>query len=297
MQFNWDDIRIFLEIQRTGRLSRAAKRLGVSHTTIARRIRQLETRFGCHLFEPTGGGLILTEAGQEMLQKAMEMENSAIDISSRISRLEGKNRGRVRVGAPDGFGNAVLSHILPELVKTHPGTEIEFVPVPAAHKLWRRDVDIAVSLDRPMAGRVIMRKLTDYDLLLYAGPDFFTDQTSPTCREDLKEFPFIGYIDELLYTPELDFNRGILSDLNVVYRAATVKAQFDAVRNNAGLGVLPCFMARDTDLVPILPDEINFTRTYWLLYPEEYRLLPQIQAVSRFIHKRTNDMGAVFRSQ
>ncbi|PQV56312.1 LysR family transcriptional regulator [Defluviimonas denitrificans] len=295
MQFNWDDVRIFLEIERTGRLSRAAKRLGVSHTTIARRIRQMEARFGCHLFEPTDDGLILTAAGSQVLQKATEMENAAVDISDRLARLEGKNKGRVRVGAPDGFGNAVLSHILPELVKENPGTEVEFVPVPASHKLWRRDVDIAVSLDRPLSGQVIMRKLTDYDLRLYAGPGFFDGKNVPTCREELREYPFVGYIDELLYTPELDFNRAILPGLNVVYRAATVKAQFDAVKNNAGLGVLPCFMTRNTNLLPIMPEEINFVRTYWLLYPEEYRLLSHIQLVSNFIHNRTREMYDIFR--
>ncbi|MFV0408974.1 MAG: LysR family transcriptional regulator [Paracoccus sp. (in: a-proteobacteria)] len=297
MQFNWNDIRIFLEVERTGRLNLAARRLGVSHTTIARRIRQMEATFGCHLFEPTNDGFALTGAGQQVLQKATEMENAAVGISDRLAGLEGKNKARVRVGAPDGFGNAVLSHILPELVKENPGIEVEFIPVPASHKLWRRDVDIAVSLDRPLSGQVVMRKLTDYDLRLYAGADFFRGKKQPTCRDDLRDHPFVGYIDELLYTPELDFNQAILRDLNVVYRAATVKAQFDAVRSNAGLGVLPCFMARNTDLVAVLPDEIGFTRTYWLLYPEEYRQLSQIQLVSNFIHNRTRGMSNIFRSQ
>lgn len=295
MRFNWDDIRIFLEIERTGRLSRAAKRLGVSHTTIARRIRQMEAKFGCHLFEPADDGLVLTSAGQQVFQKAIEMEQAAIDISDRLSRLNGKNKGRIRVGAPDGFGNAVLSHILSQLVKENPGTEVEFVPVPASHKLWRRDVDIAISLDRPLSGQVIMRKLTDYDLQLYAGPGFFDQRPPPTCRTDLQNYPFVGYIDELLYTPELDFNRAILPDLDVVYRASTVKAQFDAVKYGVGLGVLPCFMARNTELLPVLSDQIKFVRTYWLLFPEEYRLLSHIQLVSNYIHSKTREMSGIFK--
>ena len=118
MQFNWDDVRIFLEIERTGRLSRAAKRLGVSHTTIARRIRQMEARFGCHLFEPTDDGLILTAAGSQVLQKATEMENAAVDISDRLARLEGKNKGRVRVG---GARRLRQCRPLPYSAGTHQG--------------------------------------------------------------------------------------------------------------------------------------------------------------------------------
>lgn len=294
MQFDWDDIRIFLEIKRTGRISQAATRLGVSHTTVARRLKQMEERCGCHLFEPTDDGMSLTQAGALILNHAQEMEGAASAISDSLNRYNSRNTGRVRVGAPDGFGNAILSHILPELIRTDPTCEVELVPVPATHKLWRRDVDIAISLDRPVTGRIVMRKLIDYDLRLYASPDFFADGHLPTQREALQTCPFVGYIDELLYTSELDFNRFILPDLQVVYKAATVKAQFDAVRNGTGLGVLPCFMARDSELIPVMPEDIAFSRSYWLLYPEDYKSLARIRRVSDFIFKRTHEMAEQF---
>ena len=294
VQFDWDDIRVFLELERTGRLSRAAKRLGVSHTTIARRLKNMEDQCGCHLFEPTSDGLNLTEAGEMILDRARDMEASAAAIADALNRHNNRNTGRVRVGAPDGFGNAILSRILPELISEDPGCEVELVPVPASHKLWRRDVDIAISLDRPMAGQTVMRKLIDYDLRLYASPSLLAKAPAPETREDLRAFPFVGYIDELLYTSELDFNRIILPDLDVIYKAATVKAQFDAVRNGSGMGVLPCFMAQDSDLVPVLPEDIQFSRTYWLLYPEAYKDLARIRTVSDFIHRRTHELAEIF---
>ena len=139
-----------------------------------------------------------------------------------------------------------------------------------------------------------MRKLTDYDLRLYAGAGFWDrhGEAQPTALEDLKTLPFVGYIDDLLYTPELDFNRILMPGLRIVYKAATVKAQVDAVAANVGLGVLPCFMA-DDDLVPVLPDDIRFTRTYWLLYPEDYRDLERIRRVADFIHTRVQAMSDV----
>ncbi|MQQ10321.1 LysR family transcriptional regulator [Epibacterium sp. SM1979] len=293
MQLDWDDIRVFLEIERTGRLSQAGKRLGVSHTTVARRLRQLEDEAGCTLFEPSQDGLVLTEAGALILEKAQDMENAASAVADMLGRYNNSHTGRVRVGAPDGFGNAVLSHVLPELIRSAPGYEVELVPVPAHHKLWRRDVDIAVSLDRPQTGRVVMRKLIDYDLRLYAHPDLLPDQ--PLGRGDLIDFPFVGYIDALLYTAELDFNRHISDELRVVYKGATVKAQLDAVRAGIGMGVLPCFIARNHGLVPVLPDEITFCRSYWLLYPEDYKHLERIRTVSGFIYDQTQKIADLFR--
>ncbi|MEE3316974.1 MAG: LysR family transcriptional regulator [Pseudomonadota bacterium] len=294
MDFNWDDMRVFLAIAQTGRLSAAGRRLGVSHTTVARRLRDLEARLGIALFDHGENGLTLSEAGQVILNQARGMERAASTITDRLSAMSGRAAGRVRVGAPDGFGNAILSRLLPELLQNEPDLEVELVPVPITHKLWRRDVDIAISLDRPERGRLIMRKLTDYDLRLYAGAGFWERHggAQPTALEDLKTLPFVGYIDDLLYTPELDFNRILMPGLRIVYKAATVKAQVDAVAANVGLGVLPCFMA-DDDVVPVLPDDIRFTRTYWLLYPEDYRDLERIRRVADFIHTRVQAMSDV----
>lgn len=295
MNFDWDDMRVFLEVQRTGRLSHAAKRLEQSHTTIARRLKGLEATLGLPLFSVTDGGLEMTEMGQMILSQAEAMERAALSISERADATTGQGKRRVRVGAPDGFGNAVLSHILPQIMVTQANLEVELVPIPVSHKLWRRDVDIAISLDRPQTGRLVMRKLTDYDLRLYAGPEFFETHPRPRSAADLAALPFVGYVDELLYTRELDFNTIIQPGLDIVYRGATVKAQFDAVRGNVGLGVLPCFMARGSDLEPVLPDEITFNRTYWMLYPEEYRDLERIKQVSSYIFEATRAMAEQFK--
>ncbi len=67
------------------------------------------------------------------------------------------------------------------------------------------------------------------------------------------------------------------------------------MRNGVGLGVLPAFMTRDTELVPVLPEEINFERSYWLLYPEEYKTLARIRCVSDFIFEKTQVMSNLFR--
>lgn len=192
MSFDWDDLRVFLEVHRTGRQSQAAKRLGYSHTTVARRMKTLQDGLGLTLFEPTAKGFVISEFGQQILAHALQMETAGRAISDIAGRVNGLNKQKVRVGAPDGFGNAVLSHILPNLVAKNPAMEIELVPIPVAHKLWRRDVDIAITLDRPETGPLVMRKLTDYDLRLYAGPKFFETRERPKRREDLVNYPFVG---------------------------------------------------------------------------------------------------------
>lgn len=291
---DWNDIRYFLATVRAGRMSRAGKRLGVSHTTVARHIARIEARLQNRLFEPGSDGLVPTEAGAALIPLAEEMEARAETFCDLFQRA-GKLSGKVRVGAPDGFGNAVLSRVLPGLCAEEPDLTIELVPVPISHKLWNRDVDIAVSLDRPKTGRLVMQRLCDYDLRLYAAPEFLTNRGLPDTREALAGLPFVGYVDELLYTRELDFNRLIHAGITTRYKAATVQAQLDAVLAGAGLGVLPCFMASGRGLVTVLPEEIAFTRGYWLLYGEDDRDNPRIRRVAAYIRDRIQARAATFR--
>ncbi|WP_421904271.1 LysR family transcriptional regulator [Mameliella sp.] len=291
---DWADVRYFLETVRAGRFSGAARRLGVSHTTVARRVARLEEALRNRLLEPAAGGLVPTEAGAALIPLAERMESQAAQILDRLQR-PGALTGRVRIGAPDGFGNAVLSRMLPGLLRQEPELEIELVPVPAAHKLWNREVDIAISLDRLQTGRLVMQKMTDYELRLYASRAFLKAHGCPTDRDALGRLPLVGYIDELLYTEALDFNRLVHPGARTVYKAATVQAQLEAVQSGVGLGVLPCFMARETALVPVLPDQIRFTRAYWLLHAEDDREISRIRRVIDFLREETHALADVFR--
>lgn len=293
--YQWDDIRFFLETWRSGSQTGAARRLGVSHTTVARHLARLQGDLGLDLFEKTAEGLVLTEAGYDILALAQQMEDLGATIGDRLASHDMAASGTVRIGAPDGFGNAFLSRVLPALHRQHPELEIELVPVPRAHKLWRRDVDIAISLDRPETGRVVMRKLVDYDLRLYGAPDLLAEQGTPQTTADLPRYPFVGYIGDLLYTDELDFNTALHPDLRVRYRAATVQAQLDAVAGGAGLGVLPSFMAREAEVTPLLIDQVGFRRAYWLLIPQDIRDLARIRLAADFIVGAVRQHAAQFR--
>lgn len=191
---------------------------------------------GVELLDLRKDGHALTDAGLDLLQLALRMEETGAAIGERMAGQGGVS-GTIRIGAPDGLGNAWLAQTLPKLRLEQPDLEIELVPVPRAHKLWRREVDIAISLEPPETGRVLRRRLVEYDLRLYGTPAVL--RKSPvTAAEDLQDFPFVGYIDELLYSDELDFNQLILPHPNAHYRAATVQAQLEAVR--AGLGLACC---------------------------------------------------------
>ena len=71
--FDWNDVRAFLAVARSGRLTAAAARLGVDHSTLSRRIAALEHALKDNLFDLSPSGYTPTEPGRRLMQLAEEM--------------------------------------------------------------------------------------------------------------------------------------------------------------------------------------------------------------------------------
>src|SRR5258706_4873225 len=73
---NWDDLRYFLAVARTGTLSAAAEQLGTEHTTVARHIHALEEELNSRLFHRSNSGYGLTEVGERLLARAEAIDGA-----------------------------------------------------------------------------------------------------------------------------------------------------------------------------------------------------------------------------
>src|SRR5437868_13388833 len=113
---NWDDLRVFLTLAREGTLTTAAKALGVSHPTVARRVQALESQIGARLFERLPDRFVPTAAGEELLADTESMEKAALSINRRSAGLSDTVSGVVRLSAGEAM-SALLARHLPELRK------------------------------------------------------------------------------------------------------------------------------------------------------------------------------------
>lgn len=280
---NWDDIRIFLAVARTGQILAAARRLGVNHATVARRLSALEDSVGTRLFDRSTSGCVLTDAGSRFFERAERIEAEALAAQADLDGGTAGISGTVRIGAPDGFGVAYLAPRLGRLTARHPGLTVQLVPVPRSFSLSRREADIAVTIDRPETGRLVAGKLVDYTLGLYASTGYLADRGTPTSPDDLSAHDLIGYVEDLLYSPSLNYGAEITRDWSARFEIASALGQTEAVRSGAGIGILHDFIARDNrDLVAVLP-EIKIRRAYWMVSHESSRPLRHISAVQDFL--------------
>ena len=284
--YDWNDLRYFLELSRQGKLVHAAARLQVDHSTVSRRIAALEKQLDVRLFDKSPSGYQLTDAGLRLLPLAEQVETRCTRVYQDIAGKDARLSGTVRVATPEALGSQVIARHVTGFARQHPDIEIELVAETRRMSLSKREADIAISLSRPESGRLIAWKLCDYRLLLYASTEYL-DRHPPIRRvEDLARHDFVSYIEDRIEMPELRFFDSAVKNAHVVFRSSNVTAQFNAILEGIGLGLVHCFMAsREPRLQAVLPDEVSVERSYWLQVHEDLRHVARVDAVCDFLSR------------
>ena len=292
---DWDDFRFVLAIVRGGSVSAAAKQLGVDHATVIRRVDRLEKHLSAKLFDRRKTGYLLTESGQRVADSAEAMESTIVANQEQVGGSVARLTGTVRIGAPDGFGTAFLAPRLTPFADRYPDLDVQLVATARLFSLSKREADIAISLTMPKEGRIVGRKLLDYRLGLYAAPGYLDRFPKITSREVLPQHRFVGYIEELLFTSELDYLPQVSPRISARLRSANLIAQLNATLSGFGIAVLPHFMAADyPQLVAVLPEEVSITRTFWMLMHADSKDLARIRAVADYIGEIVERDRALF---
>ena len=281
--FDWNDLRFFLEVARIGTLSGAARVLGADHATVGRRIHALEHALRQTLFHRSLAGYALTPSGEELLIHAEQMEVLALRSSAAAGRPGTAVGGVVRLVTSDGFGNFFLARNLQRFSALHPRLTVQLVPIQQIQPQSQRESDIAVMLT-PAGARFSSERLASYGLGLYASPAYLAEGGTPASREALRPHRLVGYIEDLLFSRELDYLDEVLPGLRAQVQCSSLLAQAEATRAGAGICVLPHYLARQVPgLVAILPQEVSLRRTYWLNTAPGIERVPRIQALADFL--------------
>ncbi|SFC06497.1 LysR family transcriptional regulator [Pseudoalteromonas denitrificans] len=285
---NWDDLKVFLEVARSETLTMASKRLNIDPSTVSRRIHKLENELGTQLFDRSVTGHLLTEHGHELLTTALEIEQKTV---ATLDILQGKNlenKGNIRIGTTDAFGSYFITEQLTAFHNTHKYISIDLLPLQRLVKLTQYEADLAVTIEKPENKSLVVTKLCDYRLKMYASKDYLEKNTDINCLSDLSNHATIGYVDDLIFSDQLCYLDRYLEKVKPVFRSTSVIAQYKAVQNGLGLAILPCFLASNANnLVPVLENEINIIRSFWMAAPIERKRLARVNKLWQHLKEAT----------
>jgi DNA-binding transcriptional LysR family regulator len=258
------DLLTMLAVSRAGRYIEAAETLGVSHTTVSRRIASLERSLRVQLFTKWGGQWELTEAGKAVAAVSEKIEASMESLTSAGLSTE-RLSGTVRISSTAGFAGHILSHALRPLLEKHGGLNIEIVTATRRATQQRPGIDIEIVVGEHRVLNAESIWLGDYDMALYVGRRILEELSDPTSPQELQRLPFIYFVDSMLQVDDLDRARSQFAEFKTRLASTDVFTHIEATRAGAGVGLLPCFMADPyEELVRVLPERFH-RLSYWLV--------------------------------
>ena len=285
---DWNDLRYFLAVADHGSTLAAGRALRVSQTTVARRIAALEGALGLLLFEKRQAGYTLTPAGEELVERARQVEVATEGFSEASAALARDTSGIVRITTQEIFANTLLGPILKEMHELHPDIVIEIDTRQELLDLGEGEADIGL---RSTAGGqpagVVGRSLCIDDWTLYCSREYADRHGVPRTRDDLKKHSIIGGGGGKLWLHYEAWLRSLGLEGQVAIHHATSTGLLSAIRSGFGIAVLPCIVAdADPDLIRCVPPRNDHKRSLWLLTHERVRHTPRVRLVIDFLYER-----------
>lgn len=291
---DWDDIRHFLALARTGSVRAAGAMLGVSHSTVARRVETLETRLGVKLFDRHRDGYLLTSAGKDMVAGAERVEREMAALERGVAGQDARLEGRVRVTCTDSRVAKILLHGLSRLCTQHLGLELELHAGDAYLDLSKREADLAVRavlLDASPPEHLIGRRLVPIVLASYVA-------TAHAARLDPEggggRVRWLG--SDRPKVMEHLVASSSYPELPIWGAFESMEVMTDAAHAGLGLVMLPTYVGdADPGLQRLTKPDLRHMADFWLLTHRDLRDNARLRAARAHIVAAMTERMPLFR--
>lgn len=271
----WSDVRIFLAVIRKGSFGEAARSLGVSHPTVGRRIKALEDEAQQPLFRRTREGLVLTDAGDAVLNLAESMENSALALERRLAGNHQRLEGILRISCAEWFAGYVLAPVLVELTRRHPAVVPEIIASYRLLNLSRRDADVAFRLVPFTEPDIVQRRLMTISYGLYGTPE-----TAQTIHHDPASVGLILMNTAQSHFPDVTWLLDRFPRSRRVFTSTSRAVQAQMCLRGMGVAVLPRPLGDAVSGLQRIQTEDQLpSREIWVGYHQDLRHMDRLRAM------------------
>lgn len=287
---DWSDIPFVLAVCDTGSLSGAARKLGVNHSTVFRRIGAAEEKLGVTLFERLTHGYVMTAAGEHFFQQGRELEEGMLRIQRELGGQDLRLEGSLTVTTTDSLLHR-LSPVFMKFQQQYPDVELQLLSGTRPLDLMQRDADIALRPTVHPPQHWIGRNLLPIAYAVYAHSDYAKN------LEGLlpEQHRWIRLIDDLNRSPMNLIAARHKADGAPATITSSLMGMFDLVRAGLGIAALPCYMGENSDeLVRLEEPEVEFNTDLWVLAHPDIRRSAKVHAFFEFATEKIRETGADF---
>ncbi len=290
---HWDDLRVFLALARTGRVSAAARRLDVEHTTVSRRIAALERTLGVPLFFRTRTGYVLTPHGENVLANAERMEAEALAAAARARERTSEPAGRVRVALAPEFASHWLVPKLAAFRTKYPRIVLHVLVGTRERDLTRGEADLAIQTPRPHQPGLIAVRIAKTATRLYVSKRAAGGAINKIATlADLGDRSLLAFSSGFALLQDAQWLQPLLASGRLALETNSTHALLAGALAGAGVAVLPHFVARNyPELMPV-SDPAAETEV-WMTTHAEVRRDPKVRVTAEFLKRAASGAGGL----
>ncbi len=259
---NWDDMKLFLAVARTGSITGGARHLGVQHSTVSRRIRSFEEKLGARLIERKKGGYELTQAGENIRQAALRIEREMLNIDETLLDKDTSLQGPLRVTAINNMASSVLMPMFARFSEENPQIDLHIIVSNMDASLAQREADIAIRLTNTPTDTLIGKRLLTVASTIYGSHEYIRH-----VKKQRIEPRWIGVNCCVFHK---SWTKQYCNHQTHNFYSDDTLLTLAAIKENLGVSYLPCFLG-DTDdkLVRYSEPEPQHDLGLWiLLHPD-----------------------------
>lgn len=283
----WDDLRFFLAVARSGSLAEAAKALQASPATVGRRVTALEEKLGTRLFHRRQSGFSLTESGLEIREKAEEVESSVLRVERSALGRDHRPSGVVRLATSvEVAANLVLPHLSAFVIR-FPRIVLDIVGDITVANLTKREADVALRTVRPEGNDLVVRRVGNWKCAVYASKGYADKHGLKPGMIDFSNLDLITWSEKHAERKAAQWLNQHAASANTVLRANSRRLHYMGCKNGLGVAILPCVIAGDDpDLVQLLAPEQVYISDLYMVFHQEVATTARVRAVVDFFSDR-----------
>lgn len=238
-QIDWDNLKYFMAFAQFTNLSLVAKKFGVKHTTVARRLAQLENELKVKLYHKLAKGWVLTDDGYALLEILEPLRTEVLSLEHNIKCIFSEF-GDVKISAPVFIINTYLIPLLSEMNNSK--NKIILVSGNDKKDIVNGEVDIALRLGNIENVNLTQKLLKNIQYGLYGNTKYISQ-----CKSKKESFMYIGFSDEFPDTPYKEWFQK--QSFDTIFKTNDMSVILQGVQDGLGLGILPDFLAQKYDVL------------------------------------------------
>jgi len=282
--FDWNDLRIFVAVARTGSSQATANETGISQATISRRISALERQLKVQLFTRDTTGFKLTPNGKVLISTATQLNAELCAFEDIADRMQRSLTGKIRMTASHMWTSFVMMPIIVEFRREHPDIEIEMITSNSFLDIRKNGIDLSLRIGmRPDDPKLIARKVASFGWAVYCSRQYAANFNPPQSADEMRGHDTQSFGGTFQHTDRGRWFDALGDGREPLARCDTIAGINAALKVTDAVGQLPrIFAAPDQDLVHCFDARDALAQDAWLVTTPTARAAPHIQAFIEF---------------